>query len=108
MIHSYTVTLQKSGGDSPNKLRTQTVRGLTTDLPCPGQSFAMYSEPLDKSMTTRLVTTSPATYVNFTSENGKIVRAFFKTKSGSEYQLDIHEIHDIETVSAEDLPEARA
>jgi hypothetical protein len=116
MGKTFNVTLERlvAGPDSDLvKLRTQTVTGVTLELPCPGVSFGMIAQALDPAMSARLVSTSPVKSVVFNNKpNGdgfQYDTADFRTASGSEYRLTIHSANDLEVVGApETSPEARA
>lgn len=109
---TYNVTLERVLAGEQSELaalRTQTVTGVTLELPCPGESFAMLAPSLTPGMSTRLVSTSPVKAVAFWNKpEGGYDTAKFTTASGSQYLLKIHSISKVEVVGGTETPQPQA
>ena len=70
-------------------LRTQVVEGYTHQKLELGQSFIMFSKPVDKSADIRYIETSPVVGIDqYVKIKGKI-KYLFETQTGSKYVVEI-------------------
>lgn len=86
----YKITLITLEGGK--NLRTETVEGITNELPKINERFFMISSALEKGKNIRTISTSPVKSFGYSDEkNTKI----FKTNKGSEYKITYKEIKEV-------------